>query len=37
MHIYFVISDLRMYNRLLCNSFRCMCACVGACVTFYAS
>jgi len=36
MHIYFS-ADFRMYNRFLCDSFRCMCACVGVCVTFYAS
>ena len=29
--IYF-IADRRMYNRLLCNSFRCMCACVRVCL-----
>jgi len=36
LHIYFP-ADFRMYNRLLCNSFRCMWACVGVCDTFYAS
>jgi len=31
--IYF-IADRRMYNRLLCNSFRCMCACVRVCLPY---
>jgi len=32
-YVIYFIADRRMYNRFLCNRFRCMCACM---FTFYA-